>query len=228
MNDDFFQLASAAIKHHLNEAGVAFEIDEGEFDVGGHRLGLSVTFDGFTSQGGQVIAPLDVQMHLDGDEGDKFRVGTLGVGRDQSSAMQSAVSEWHLLAAAPVLAALGATVDLRRTAPVQTVHSWTVFPGRVGIRGAMPRELASGGAFYREILQALGEVARRWDKPGHFALRSAFILCTRTPDSQEVQAAVDGFVSEPLQAALAALEWPVGTETYLYKQLFVFRGGDDD
>ena len=228
MNDDFFQLASGAIRNHLTAAGVGFEQDDGEFIVNGHRLGLSITFDGFSSQGGQVIAPLDIQIHLDGDAGDKFRVGTLGVGRDQRSAMEAAVTEWHLLAAAPVLAAVGAAVELRRkSAPVQ-IQSWTVFPGRVGIRGAMPAELASGGSFYREIMQTLGGIAGAWETPSRFNVRSAFILCTRSPESQEVQAAVDGFVNEPLQAALAALPWPAGGETYLYKQLFVFRAGSDE
>jgi hypothetical protein len=227
MNDDFFQLASAAIKHHLSEAQVDYEIDEGEFVICGHRLGLSVTFDGFSSQGGQVIAPLDIQIHLDGDEGDKFRVGTLGVGRDQRAAMQAAVSEWHLLAAAPVLSALGAVVDVRRKSAPQTVASWTVFPGRVGIRGPMPTELAAGGTFYSAILRELAAVASHWEKPGHFTLRSAFILATRSPEGQEIQAAVDGFVSELLQQGLSALSWPIGPETYLYKQLFVFRCGND-
>jgi hypothetical protein len=228
MNDDFFQLASGAIRNHLTAAGVSFEQDEGEFVVNGHRLGLSITFDGFSSQAGQVIAPLDIQIHLDGDAGDRFRVGTLGIGHDQRSAMEAAVTEWHLLAAAPVLAALGAVVELRRkSGPVQ-IHSWTVFPGRVGIRGAMPAELGSGGSFYREILRALGSVAGTWEAPSRFTLRSAFILCTRSPQGQDVQAALDGFVSEPLQAALAALSWPVGGETYLYKQLFVFRAGSDE
>jgi hypothetical protein len=228
MNDDFFQLASAAIKHHLAEARVDYEIDEGEFIIRGHRLGLSITFDGFSTQGAQLIAPLDIQMHLDGDEGDKFRLGTLGVGRDQKSAMQSAVNEWHLLAAAPVLSALGAPVELRRKAPEQKLESWTVFPGRVGIRGAMPPELASGGTFYPLILHELAAVASQWEKPVRFTLRSAFILCTRSPESQEVQAAVDGFLSERLQAGLSALTWPTGGEMYLYKQLFVFRCGPDD
>jgi hypothetical protein len=228
MNDDFFQLASAAIRNHLTAAGVGFEQDDGEFVINGHRLGLSITFDGFTSQGGQIIAPLDIQIHLDGDSGDKFRVGTLGIGRDQRSAMEAAVTEWHLLAAAPVLAALGAAVELRRKlAPVQ-VHAWTVYPGRVGVRGAMPAELSSGGSFYREIMRALGTVASGWETPSRFLLRSAFVLGTRSPEAQDVQAAVDGFVSEPLQAALAALDWPPGAETYLFKQLFVFRAGSDD
>jgi hypothetical protein len=41
----------------------------------------------------------------------------------------------------------------------------------------------------------------------------------------DVQAAVDGFMSEPLSTRLKTLPWPESPNAYLYKQLFVFRGG---
>ena len=147
MIDDVYQAALAAVRHHLDQAGAGYRMDDGEIVVGGHRLGLSIGFDGFAQQGELVLAPLDVQIHLDGDTGDRFRVGTLGVGPDREAAIRDAVSEWHLLAAAPLLAALGAAVEKRR-APTQPqkLNGWELFAGRVGIRGAVPPSLRAGGS----------------------------------------------------------------------------------
>ncbi len=155
MIDDCYQLALAAITHHLDEAGTTYELDEGDILVGGHRLGLSITFEEFVRQAGETIAPLDIQIHLDGDTGDCFRMGTLGVGGDQATALRAAVAEWHLLAAAPLLAALGAAVELRKTRLPQQLAGWDFFPGRIGVRGRMPPELDPSAPFFRSLLEVL-------------------------------------------------------------------------
>jgi len=225
MIDDVHQLALAAIRHHLDEARARYELDEGEITVGDHRLGLSIGFEGFVRQGEQTIAPLDIQIHLDGDEGDRFRMGSLGVGGDSDSAIRSAVQEWHLLAAAPLLAALGAAVELRKPRLPQRLAGWDFFPGRMGVRGKMPGELDPSAAFYRSLLEVLRAVVSRWEKSPRFLLRSICLLASGTADAREIQAAVDGLLDPGLTEQIAALPWPQGPEAYLYKQLFVLRGG---
>lgn len=228
MIDDFYQAALAALRHHLDEAGTPYTADEGELVIDSHRLGLSIVFDGFVSQDSHTLAPLDIQIHVDGDEGDRFRVGTLGIGTDRASAMHDAVAQWHLLAAAPLLAALGAPIELRRAAVhPQQLAGWDLFAGRVGIRGAIPPQLRAGSAFYRELMECLRKIVAAWDQPDRFTLRSIYIMATRGPESLEVQAAVDGMLNQALVDALSALPWPAGSETYLYKQLFVLRDGGD-
>jgi hypothetical protein len=229
MIDDFYQAALAAICHHLDEAGAAYSLDEGEISLGGHRLGLSITFDGFVSQGELTLAPLEIQIHVDGDTGDRFRVGTLGVGADRTAAMHAAIAEWHLLCVAPLLAALGAAVEKRRSpSQPQKLAGWDLFVGRVGIRGAVPGELRVGGTFYQTLLAALREIVAKWSLPNRFELRSIFFMATRSATECEVQAAVDGMVNVPLAELLQGLPWPAGDETYLYKQLFVLRAGKDE
>ncbi len=224
MIDDFYQAALAAMRHHLDEAGVGYTLDDGELLVGDHRLGLSITFEGFVPQGDHTLAPLDIQIHLDGDDGDRFRVGTLGIGPDPAHAMHEAIAEWHLLAAAPVLAALGAAVENRRAASrPQQLAGWDLFAGRVGIRGQVPPELRGGGAFYGTMLQQLKRIVAKWEQPSRFELRSIFFMATRGPDGCSVQAAIDGILDEELTELLAALPWPASADAYLYKQLFVFR-----
>lgn len=224
MIDDFYQAALAALRHHLDEAAVPYTVDDGELVVDSHRLGLSIGFEGFVAQGEYTLAPLDIQIHLDGDHGDRFRVGTLGVGADRASALREAISEWHLLAAAPVLAALGAPLENRRApAKGQPLAGWDLFAGRVGIRGAVPAELRAGGAFYRALLDRLRQVVARWEQPDRFTLRSIYVMATCGPDAREIQAAIDGIVHPELIALLDSLAWPTGGETYLYKQLFVLR-----
>lgn len=229
MDDDFYQLAIMAVRRQLDVAELPYELDDGDLVLGGHRLGLSINFEGFTSQGGQQIAPLDVQMHLDGDEGDRFRVGTLGIGPDRAAAMRDAVAEWHLLAASPVLSALGAKVDSRRSQehPPQ-LAGWAFYPGRVGLRGAVPPQMHVGQPFYRALLGVLRGVVAGWPMPDRFDLRSIFVMATRDAGGCEIQAAVNGFVDSGLTEKLGRLDWPASTDAYLYKQLFVLRAGSDD
>ena len=221
MTDDFYQLALAAMRHQLDHAGVAHDTDDGELIVAGHRLGISVTFDGFVEQAGQWIAPLEIQLHLDGDEGNRFRMGMLGIGEDQPHAMQAAVTEWHLLVAAPVLSALGAPVTTRRSNQPPQLAGWDFFPGRMGIRGKLPPELDPTAPFYRSVLEALRGLVSDWPEPKDFAIRSICLLVAGSVQDHEIQAAVDGLLDPSLTAALGKLPWPRPADAYLYKQLFV-------
>jgi hypothetical protein len=222
MIDDLYQSALGTLKHHLDEAGTPYTVDDGEILVGMHRLGLSISFDRCVPQGDQVLAPLDIQIHVDGDSGDRFRVGTLGVGADAAKAIQDGIAEWHTLAVWPLMSALGAEVQTRRSPPAQQLAGWDLFPGRVGIRGQMPAGLAAGGPFYRALLERLKQVVSQWEQPSRFTLHSIFVMATCST-AVEVQAAVDGLVNQELIALLQGLPWPTGSDTYLYKQLFVLR-----
>jgi hypothetical protein len=228
MQEEIHRLALATLRRHAKEAGAVTEFDEGELVVNGHRLGLSVGCDGVTRQGGQVIVPLDIQIHLDGDSGDKFRLGTLGIGDDRETAARAAVVEWHLLAADPVLAALGAPLAARRNLRTSLVWGpWSVFPGRAGVRGPMPPALQTSGALLGDMLGTLRAAVLEWPDPSRWLLRSMFVMATIGPDSTETQAAVDGFVDESLAEKLAKLSWPRPREMALYKQLLVLQAGSD-
>jgi len=167
---------------------------------------------------------LDIQIHVDGDSGDRFRVGALGVGADPRRAAEDAISEWHLLAVAPILSALDAGVTLRRgRSGPQKLAGWDMFLGRVGIRGPVPGALRQDGPFYRALLERLGQIVSQWESPPRFTLHSIYLMATCGAGLSEIQAAVDGMLSQELTGLVQRLTWPSGDETYLYKQLFVFR-----
>jgi len=224
MIEDLYRVSKQRLIQHLQEAGTPYTDDDGDLLVDGHRLGLSIAFDGFSREQEQTIAPVDLQIHLDGDWGDRFRVGTLGVGPDTASAVAAAVEEWYLLAAAPVLSALGA-VTQGRLKPEQShkFGAWELFPGRAGIRGAAPFTAATGAHFYRGLFGELKKLAVTWSKPPRFDLRSVYMLATQAEGTFEIQAAVDGYVNDKLSESLTELPWPKSGPAYLYKQLFVFR-----
>lgn len=224
VDKELYLRALKTIRHHLDSAGVEYSEDEGDLVIGSHRLGLSITFDEFVEQGDLVIAPVDARIHLDGDSGESFRVGTLGIGKTPEEAIDSAIGEWHLLAASPLLAALGADVGRRRRdAGKQTIAGWDLFAGRAGFRGKIPSGLEPDGPLFRKLLLALHKVVAQWNAPRSFKLRSIFLMTSVAEGSTEIQAAVDGLVDGPLCEALAKLSWPVSDEAYLYKQLFVLR-----
>ncbi len=223
MIDDLYQSALAVLTHHLDEAGAAYSLDDGEVLLDGHRLGLAITFEGFVQQGAHTLAPLDIQIHLDGDSGDRFRVGTLGVGTDQDSALHEGLGEWHLSAVAPLMAALGAPVENRRASLPKQIAGWDFFAGRIFIRGGVPPELRAGGPFYRTLLDRLQQVVSQWERPTRFELRSIYVMASCSPEGTEIQTAVDGLVNEELTTLLGQLPWPSQGEAYLYKQLFLLR-----
>lgn len=224
MIEDLYHVSKQRLIRHLQEAGTDSAEDDGDLLVGGHRLGLSIAFDGFTREQDQTIAPVDIQIHLDGDWGDRFRIGTLGVGADRATALNAAVEEWYLLAAAPVLAALGAATHGRlKPERPQRIGAWELFPGQAGLRGAAPFDTVTGATFYRELFDRLRKLAATWTKPPRFDLRSVYMLTTQAEGNFELQAAVDGYVNEKVSESLAGLAWPKSGPAYLYKQLFVFR-----
>ncbi|HEX4000732.1 MAG TPA: DUF6348 family protein [Pirellulales bacterium] len=227
MIDELYRLALDTLRSHCDAARMPYSEDDGDLLLAGHRLGLSIAFEGFSRQGDKLIAPLDVQIHLNGDTGDRFRVGTLGIGDDRLSAMRAAIEEWHLLAASAVLAALGAEVDTRRAAPVRNLAGWQLFPGRAGIRGTLPAGLNPGGVFYRQLLDVLRKHIAAWPRAegSQLHLRSIFVMATSAEGQNELQAAVDGFLQPALVADLTALPWPAAGEAYLFKQLLVLRTG---
>jgi len=102
---------------------------------------------------------------------------------------------------------------------------WEFFPGRAGLRGVLPPGLATGGTFYRLLMNEIRKFVSGWPEPHEFSLRSIFLLYSSADGTNELQAAVDGFVNKPLTDLLSALQWPISPEAYLYKQLLVFRGG---
>jgi hypothetical protein len=223
MIDELYRLAMDLLEDRLEELGAAATDEDGDLVVHGHRLGLSVTFEGFSRQAGRAIAPVDLQIHLDGDQGDRFRVGTLGIGATEEAAARAAVEEWFVLAASPVLDALCPPRDEGGKRP-QQLAGWDCLPGRIGIRGQVPAELAAGSDFYRRVLGAIRKIVLGWKIPSRGELRSVFITAACEEGPCEVQAAVDGFVNEELTGTLANLPWPHGA-AYLYKQLFVLRRG---
>jgi uncharacterized protein DUF6348 len=227
MTDDLYRLALETLQRHLEAAEVSHSLDDGDLCFGGHRLSLSVSFENFIEQQGQVIAPVDIQLHIDGDDGGRFRLGTLGVGSTRKEALRAAVEEWHTLAAAPVLAALGAPLGvLRRDAPTKVLAGWRFAPGRAGIRGTLPPGLEAGGKIHRELLNELHKFVSSWEVPQYFTMRSIFVFFSSAEGKQEAEAAVDGVVNNELTEKIKMLDWPQTEEPYLYKQLFVFRLGD--
>jgi hypothetical protein len=227
MTEELYHLALDTLRRHLDAAEAHYWLDDGDLCIGGHRLSLSVSFDRFVEQGTSVIAPVDIQLHLDGDDGTRFRLGVLGIGESQKEASLRAVEEWHMLAAAPLLAALGIPLgELRRETSPPVLAGWKFFPGRAGIRGFIPPGLESGGAFHRVLLAELHKIVSSWDVPARFAVRSIFVYFTSAEGNREAEVAVDGVVDSGLTEHIKSIDWPNSAEPYLYKQLFVFRIGD--
>jgi hypothetical protein len=87
----------------------------------------------------------------------------------------------------------------------------------------VPGALRQDGPFYRALLEPLRQVVSKWERPPRFTLHSVYLMATCGSGLSEIQAAVDGLLDHELTGLIQELPWPTGGETYLYKQLFVFR-----
>ena len=223
MIEELYRLALEVLRRHAADAGATVAEDEGELLVAGHRLGISIAFEGCVEQGQHTLAPLEVQLHVDGVGEDRFRVGTLGIANDCRGAMRAAIEDWFLLAGQPVLAAIGAAANGPRKRPDSIrLARWDGFPGRTSVRGSIPRSLEMGGAVYRDLLAVISRTVDTWEiESGD--LRSIFVMLTWAEGAMEVQAAVDGLLDPALGEAIGQLAWPQTSAAYLFKQFFVFR-----
>ena len=199
-----------------------YQADDGELIVAGHRLGVSVTFDGFVQQGEQVIAPLEIQLHLDGDEGNKFRMGTLGIGHDSAARHAGGRGRMAFAGCRSGAGRAGGAGEHAPLAPAAQVGRLELFSRPVG----RPRQAAGRARSVGPFLSlGAGSAARRGER---LARGRRFCLAFDLPAGRgqrcravEVQAAVDGMLDAELTAALAGSGWPRPAEAYLYKQLFV-------
>lgn len=177
IDDQIHHVALQTLQNHLTEAGANYTVEDGDIVLSHHRLGLSVAFDGFALQNDHHIAPVEFQIHMDGDNGERFRVGVVGIGETDEIALRAAVEEWHVLMAAPLLATLGAAAGQRRQEPPPMQFAgWKVLPGRACVRGALPPGLEGGGAFFQRVLRAVRDTVVDWIQPDGFALRSVLLM----------------------------------------------------
>ena len=157
MIDETYRLVFDTLRQHLTEAGVPFREDDGDLIFRGHRLGLSITFDGFTPQEEPAHRAAGCADSSRRRSGRPFSDGNARHRADRLTAIRSAIEEWHVLAAAPLLAALGsggrhAAVDRRRSG------SWpagTCFPAGPASAARCPPGLDPGGIFYRLLIESL-------------------------------------------------------------------------
>ena len=173
------------LRNHCDAAGLPYTEDDGDLLLAGH-IGSDSRSASRDSRGkATTLAPLDVQMHLDGDTGDRFRVGTLGVGGDRPSAMRSAIEEWHLLAASPVLAALGATWIGARAAQATFLAAAT-FRRSCWYSRTLPPGMNPSGIFYRQLLD-VSPAYRGVDTGRHpqLQLRSIFVMASIAEDNRK-------------------------------------------
>ncbi len=219
MIEDVYQHAMERLRGQLTRRGVAFQDDEGELLVAGRRLALAVSSEGLVEQAGQVLAPLEIQLHVDGNSGDRFLIGTLGVGRNQSEAFLAAIDEWFQLAGDPVLRAL------LGDASGQTCGDWHAWAGQAVFRGQAPAVLRPGGSVFRQLVAELARQISQWPAPPVPTFRSATVVAAWAEGRLDLQAAIDGALDANWHDQVVHLAWPLGANPWLYKQMFVLGGG---
>ncbi len=140
-------------------------------------------------------------------------VGSVGVGRDEADATETAIQEWSALV---VPALLGAVALGDRASERYTIDGYIAYPGATGFRGA---QIAWGSAEHERLLAALRR-ALPLPVPGRVR---AITLTVMVESGQMPQGDVrfDGVVAPPLWAAVQLFDWPRAASGYIFKQFYL-------
>ena len=180
MIDDFYQAALAALRHHLDEAGVAYTVDDGELV---DRLATAWACRSLSKDSSRRATTRwrrsTSRFMSTATMATAFASARWAWAPIAPAAMHEAVSEWHLLAVAPLLAAPGAPVENRRSASApQKLAGWDLFAGRVASAAECPPELRAGEAFLSLPAGAAATGRGRLGTPSRFELAIHFFMAT--------------------------------------------------
>ena len=142
-----------------------------------------------------------------------FTVGSVGVGRDEADATETAIQEWGALVAPAVI---GAVALGDRASERHDLDGYVAYPGATGFRGAQP---AWGSAEHQRLLAAL---RRALPLPVAGRLR-ALTLTVMVESGQMPQGEVrfDGVVAPSLWPAVQVFDWPRAASGYIFKQFYL-------
>lgn len=140
-------------------------------------------------------------------------VGSVGVGRNEADATETAIQEWGALV---VPALVGAVALGDRASERYLIDGYIAYPGATGFRGAQP---AWGSAEHERLLAAL---RRALPLPVPGFLR-AITLTVMVESGQMPQGEVrfDGAVAPALWPAAQVFEWPRAASGYIFKQFYI-------
>jgi len=140
-------------------------------------------------------------------------VGSVGIGRDEAEATETAIQEWGALV---VPAVIGAVALGERASERYAVDGYVAYPGATGFRGAEP---AWGSAEHQQLLAVL---RRALPLPVSGRLR-ALTLTVMVESGQMPQGEIrfDGVVAPSLWPAVQLFDWPHAATGYIFKQFYL-------
>ncbi len=160
---------------------------------------------------GRMVVSVAVDTAIAGQAG--ITVGSVGVGRDEADATETAIQEWGALVAPAVISAVALG---ERASERYDVDGYTAYPGATGFRGAQP---AWGADEHGRLLAAL---RRALPLPVPGRLR-AITLTVMVESGQMPQGEVrfDGAVAPALWPAAQVFDWPRAASGYIFKQFYL-------
>lgn len=160
---------------------------------------------------GRVVVSVAVDTAIAAQAG--LTVGSVGIGRDEAEATETAIQEWGALV---VPAVIGAVALGERASERYSVDGYVAYPGATGFRGAEP---AWGSAEHQLLLAGL---RRALPMPVSGRLR-ALTLTVMVESGQVPQGEVrfDGVVAPSLWPAVQLFDWPHAASGYIFKQFYI-------
>lgn len=140
-------------------------------------------------------------------------VGSVGIGRDEPDAVETAIQEWGALVAPAVIGA----VELgERAGERYAVDGYIAYPGATGFRGAAP---AWGAAEHRRLLASL---RRALPLPVAGTLRPLTLTVMVEPGQMpQGEVRFDGIVVPSLWPSVQLFDWPQSASGYIFKQFYI-------
>lgn len=165
---------------------------------------------------GRALAGVAVESAVDGQIG--FTVGSVGVGRDDADAVETAIQEWSQLVGQALIRAV---VTRERSTERYAVGGFFAYPGATGFRGATPPSWS--GADHERLLGAL-----RSSLPAAASTLMHALMLTVVVEPGQVpqgEARLNGAISASLWLAAQGFAWPSSRSGYIFKQFYILVPG---
>lgn len=210
-SDELSRRCAAVLAWHANRRGLTTAVSGATVSLSTGEVTLRARVEARQKGDGRMVVSVAVESSIDGQPG--VTVGSVGVGRNEAEAIETAVQEWGALVAPAVL---GAVVTDRSDSERYVVDGYVAYPGATGFRGASPAWRAPE---HQRLLTSLRR-ALPVPVPGRLrALTLTVMVEAGQPPQGEVR--FDGVVAPMLWSTVQMFEWPPAKTGYIFKQFYM-------
>lgn len=191
-----------------------YHVTNGTFVVGTHEVNVTPVVETDTNFRGKSVFAMRLELAVDGNAQPGATFGAIGIAAEKEEAIAVGLGEWYMGFGLPYFQALA------NKAATDSFGEYDVYPGAMGLRGGSPAGWMNDNAAMHQKLLAVAVPLLSGDRD-MVVLDLKVAVPPKGPANSECR--VDAQVSGQLSRALSALDWPAGSDVYIFKQVYVLK-----